>query len=87
MRTVGVRELKDGATELLRRVRDEAETVEVTYRGRVVARLVPVRQTDAPALSPSAWRAQADALASRIARHWPADLSAADAVREQRRDL
>jgi prevent-host-death family protein len=76
-----VRELKDGATELLRRVRDDGETVEVTYHGRVVARLVPVRQPDGPALSPAAWRAQADALAARIGRHWPDGVSAVEVVR------
>jgi prevent-host-death family protein len=87
VRTVGVRELRDGATELLRRVRDDGETIEVTYHGRVVARLVPVRDPDEPAASASAWRAQADALAVRIGRAWPADVSAVEAVREQRRDL
>jgi prevent-host-death family protein len=87
VRTVGVRELRDGATELLRRVRDDGETIEVTYHGRVVARLVPVREPDAPAASPAAWRAQADALAARIARAWPGDVSAVEAVREQRREL
>jgi prevent-host-death family protein len=87
VRTVGVRELKDSATELLRRVRDDGETIEVTYRGRVVARLVPVRQPGESAASAAAWRAQADALAARIGRHWPSGASVVDAVREQRRDL
>jgi prevent-host-death family protein len=79
--------LKNGATELLRRVRDDGETIEVTYHGRVVARLVPVRESDAPAASAAAWRAQADALAARVGRSWPAGASAVEAVREQRRDL
>ena len=87
MRRVGIRELKDGASELLRLVRDEGETVEVTYHGRAVARLVPVRQPDAPALTAAEWRARADALAKRIGERWPAGASAVEAVREQRRDL
>jgi prevent-host-death family protein len=87
VRTVGVRELKDSATELLRLVRDHGETVEVTYHGRAVARLVPVRQPDVPALTASEWRARADAVAARIGQHWPAGASAVEAVREQRRDL
>ncbi len=42
MASVGVRELKQHTSEVLRRVRENGETIEVTFRGRVVARLVPV---------------------------------------------
>jgi prevent-host-death family protein len=87
VRRVGVRELKDGASELLRLVRDHGETVEVTYHGRAVARLVPMRQPDVSALTAAEWRARADALAARIGERWPAGVSAVEAVREQRRDL
>ena len=41
MATVGVRELKARASQLVRGVRERGLEVEVTYRGRVVARLVP----------------------------------------------
>ncbi|MHB0876394.1 MAG: type II toxin-antitoxin system Phd/YefM family antitoxin [Anaerolineae bacterium] len=41
MRTAGVRELKENTSELIRLVREEKEEVEITYRGKVVARLVP----------------------------------------------
>ena len=44
MLTVGVRELKQRTSDVLRRVRERGEEVEVTLRGRVVARLVPVSQ-------------------------------------------
>jgi prevent-host-death family protein len=41
MRSVGVRELRQHASKYLRLV-EEGETIEVTDRGRPVARLVPV---------------------------------------------
>jgi prevent-host-death family protein len=50
MQAVGIRELKDNATQLLRRVREEQVSIDITYYGDVVARLVPVApktQTDA----------------------------------------
>jgi prevent-host-death family protein len=42
MDKVGVRELRQNASALLRRVKD-GEIIEVTDRGRPVARLVPAR--------------------------------------------
>lgn len=42
MTTIGVRELRQNASEYLRRV-EAGETIEVTHRGRPVARLVPLR--------------------------------------------
>ena len=43
MQQVGVRELKQNASAVLRRVK-EGETIEVTERGRRVARLTPIRE-------------------------------------------
>ena len=43
MATVGVRELRQRASELLRRV-EEGETIEITDRGRPVALLGPLPQ-------------------------------------------
>ena len=40
MATIGVRELRQNASQYLERVR-AGETIEVSVRGRVVARLVP----------------------------------------------
>jgi len=42
MRSIGIRELRQRASECLRHVR-EGETVQVTDRGRPVAMLVPIR--------------------------------------------
>ncbi len=46
MASVGVRELRQRASELLRRV-EAGETIEVTDRGRPVALLSPIPQTSA----------------------------------------
>jgi prevent-host-death family protein len=45
MKTIGVRELRQRASEYLRRV-EAGRTVEITARGRPVALLIPVRGTD-----------------------------------------
>ncbi len=49
MKSLGVRELKERISEILRMVEEEGETVEVTKRGEVIARLVPVRKPQQPA--------------------------------------
>lgn len=41
MASVGVRELKEHTSEIVRRVRDDGETIDITYRGEVVAILAP----------------------------------------------
>lgn len=85
MHAVGIRELKQRASDILRRVRDRGETIEVTYRGRTIARLVPLteREDDLPPTSWEAWDQITDAIAS----CWPPETSALEAVREQRRHL
>jgi len=44
MKSIGVRELRQRASEYLRQV-ENGRTFEVTARGRLVALLVPVRET------------------------------------------
>jgi prevent-host-death family protein len=89
MASVGVRELKAQTSRILRRVREDGETITVTYRGRVVARVVPAGTTrpnpDPEALA--AWWAEHNRLAAEISAHWPPGVSAVDAVRDVRRDL
>lgn len=45
MTTVGVRELKAKAGEILRRVAEERERVVVTRRGRPSAQIIPIAET------------------------------------------
>ncbi len=87
MRAIGVRELKARASQVLRRVRERGEEVEVTHHGRVVARLIPVaRDRPRPRASAATW-ATLDRVAREIGARWPKGRSAAEAVREGRRDL
>src|SRR5207302_10783940 len=44
MREIGVRELKIQASRVLRRVRERQEEVPITYRGKVVAHVVPAEK-------------------------------------------
>lgn len=86
MRAVGIRELKEQTSEILRRVREEGDAYEITYHGRVVARLVPVtepRGSDSGAEFLDRW----DQLGKSISSTWPEGVSAVDAVREGRREL
>ena len=46
MASVGVRELKEHTSEIVRRVRDDGETIDITYRGEVVATIQPKRPLD-----------------------------------------
>jgi prevent-host-death family protein len=47
VRSVGVRELKERTSDILREV-SEGQTVEVTHRGKVMARLVPPPKSLSP---------------------------------------
>lgn len=84
MPAVGVRELKEHTSRVLRRVREGRGTIDVTYRGKVVARLVPV--DEAPRDLAAYWT-DIDRLAAEIGARWPAGVSASDAVAEGRREL
>lgn len=87
MEAVSIRELKQRTSAILRRVREAKEVVAITYRGRVVARLVPVEtQAEIQADALKVW-AELDELALEVGTHWPEGVSAAEAVAEQRRAL
>ena len=85
MEEIGVRELKEKASELLREVRENRETYAITYRGRIIARLVPEESEEEKRARALAALAKMDRAAKRISRHWPKGVSAVDAVAEQRR--
>jgi prevent-host-death family protein len=87
MREVGVRELKQHASELLRAVREKRESITITYRGKAVAQLVPVVEQEATREEARRVWKEMDELAKKIGRHWPKGVSAVEAVREQRREL
>ena len=87
MISIGVRELKQHASKFLRRVREEGEIVEVTFRGEAIARIVPVQSHGpSPAEVDSLWT-ELDDLAAEISAAWPQDVSAELAIAEERRNL
>ncbi|HLF75425.1 MAG TPA: type II toxin-antitoxin system prevent-host-death family antitoxin [Anaerolineales bacterium] len=83
MVTVGIRELKQQTSELIRLVRETGSEVQVTYHGKVVALLVPVNRSKSKSAS-RAWT-QLDSLAAEISVSWKQGVSAAKAVSEGRR--
>jgi len=82
MLTVGIRELKQQTSELIRLVREKGDEIQVTYHGQVVALLIPVIKTK-QGNEEKAWTSL-DTLAAEIGAHWPKDVSAAQAVAEGR---
>jgi prevent-host-death family protein len=87
MEVIGIRELKGRTSEVIRRVREQHEPVAVTFRGRIVARIVPVEQpSDRDAELASVW-ADLDELAAEIGARWPANVTSTEAVEEIRRVL
>ena len=91
---VGVRELKNRATEIIRHVRESRAEYVVTYRGRPVAVLLPLDEgwldeetaRAAQAVTPGddVW-AELETLRQEIDRSWKSEKSAVELVAEQRR--
>lgn len=96
MNYVGVRELKNDASEVIRAVREDHAEYVVTYRGRPVAVIRPVdqpvarigaeRSTTYERPGPEFWE-RLEALAVRISARINTDLTAEEMVAEQRRIL
>jgi prevent-host-death family protein len=87
VRAIGIRELKQRTSQILRDVRERGEEIDVTHHGRVIARLVPVVQERARARTTAAAWSTLDRVAREIGRRWPRGQSATRAVREGRREL
>lgn len=64
-------------------MREHKQEVAITYRGKVVARLVPVRETRVTDRDEEIWR-NLRRLSKEISAVWPKGVSAVEAVREQR---
>lgn len=86
MATVGILDLQRRADEIVRRLRDEHETIELTYLGETVGKIVPVsselHQRDLDE-SLRGWHE----LIEQIAEHRVDDVSAEETMREIRREL
>jgi prevent-host-death family protein len=84
MITVGIRQLRQEASELVRKVREEGQEVQITYRGKPVALLIPVERASTEEGKANCW-ATLDRLAAEIGARWPEGVSAVEAVAEGRR--
>lgn len=93
MPQVGIRELKNDTSEIIRAVREERAEYVVTLRGRPVALIVPVDEGWAEAEASRAARQRDDAafwermaaLGAEIAAKWQSDKTGVELVAEQRR--
>jgi prevent-host-death family protein len=85
MLRVGVRVLKAKTSEILRRVRDDGETVEVQHRGEPIAHIVPIERH--PQQDLEVFWASWERLEREIGANWPDGVGAAEAIAEDRRDL
>ena len=85
MTSVGIRELKAHMSEMIRRVSEAGETIEITQHGRVVACLVPVHSPAVDAERLTAELDELDRIAAEIGVDWPEGVSAVDAIHEDRR--
>ena len=94
MARVGVRELKNQATKIIRDVRENRAEYVVTYHGRPVAVLVPVddawleaeaqRAVESATPGEEAWT-ELEALRQEIGQRWQSEKTAVELISEQRR--
>ena len=74
MKTVGIRELKERTSAILREVQ-EGSIVDVTSRGEVIARLIPVQQHPVSSEELQMIVDDLDSLSAEISARWPEGLS------------
>ena len=92
MSLIGVRELREQTSEVIRQVREEQAEYVITYQGRPVAIILPLDTERAEAeMARAGKRAIVDdwdryeRLAEEIRRDWPADLATQDVIDAIRR--
>jgi prevent-host-death family protein len=78
---IGIRDLKNRASQILRAVREGQAEYVITYRGQPVARLVPVA---GPEDGERAWQ-ELERLSQEISAHWRSDQSALELLAQVRR--
>jgi prevent-host-death family protein len=94
MARVGVRELKNQTTEIIRDVRENQAEYVVTYHGRPIAVLLPIdeawleseakRAAESATPGDDVW-AELEALRQEIGRSWQSEKTGVELVSEQRR--
>jgi len=81
MPKVGVRELKNRTSEIVRAVREEQVEYIITYRGRPAARIIPITDEES---GEQAWQ-ELDRLSREIGAQWQSNKSAVELLTEARR--
>jgi prevent-host-death family protein len=92
MSLIGVRELREQTSEVIRRVREECAEYVVTYQGRPVAAILPLDTEQVEAEMVKAAKSAVagnweryEQLAQEIRQAWPADVSTQDVIDAVRR--
>lgn len=85
MQTIGIREFKARLSEVLREVEENGKIIDVTNRGEVIVRLVPMRRHKLSEQQVNAILGDLDAMANELAAHWPEGVSVQDAIDDVRR--
>ena len=85
MITMGVKELKEHLSEVLHEMQTTGQIIGVSNRGRIVARLVPVRSAQYDKHDPRVTIASLDELAAQISANVPANVSVEDVINDIRR--
>jgi len=81
MAEIGIRELKNRASEIVRAVREGRVEYVITHRGQPVARLIPVTKEED---SERAWQ-ELEQLSQEVSARWRSDKSAVELLAEMRR--
>ncbi|RLC57804.1 MAG: hypothetical protein DRI79_12090 [Chloroflexi bacterium] len=81
MPEIGVRELKNRVSEIIRAVREARVEYVITYRGRPAARIVPITDEEN---GERAWQ-ELERLSGEVSARWQSDKSALELLAETRR--
>ena len=81
MPEIGVRELKNRVSEIIRAVREARVEYVITYRGRPAARIVPITDEEN---GKRAWQ-ELERLSGEVSARWQSDKSALELLAETRR--
>ena len=88
IKKIGIRELKNKTSKVLKRVREDMVEYVVTLRGEPIAVLRPLNQEDSEHLHQESIKeeiANLKSLSKEIAESWTSEKSAVELVEEQRR--
>ncbi len=85
MKTMGIKELKKNLSEVLREVEESGQTVAVSNRGRIVARLIPAQSARTHKRDSHATIVDIATLAAQIGADLPAAVSVKETINDIRR--